>query len=309
MKNLVILILGLLVSTQSLGITLNGFNLDNTSVSSEFILVGGPPRDEIPSIDRPKFVSADQIRILNDKSRVIGISSDKTAKAYPISILNWHEIVNDRLDNKPVLITYCPLCGTGVVFSARIRGQATEFGVSGLLYNSDVLLYDRKTESLWSQILAEAISGPLKGEKLEMLPSEHTTWGAWKKKHPKTLVLSTDTGFLRDYQRDPYDGYATSGVVWFPLSGENRRFHPKERVLGVEIDGKFKAYPFVELFKSPSSFTDSFNNQIIRVVFDKESESGVIYDAKNQVIPIIQAYWFAWSAFHKETEVYLVREK
>jgi len=118
-----------------------------------------------------------------------------------------------------------------------VNGERLDFGVSGLLYNSDVLLYDRKTESLWSQLLNQAISGPLKGEKLQMLPLKHTTWGEWQKQHSDTKVLSRDTGYGVDYSRDPYQGYASQPGLYFPVAKRDMRYPPKARVVGIELDG------------------------------------------------------------------------
>lgn len=160
---------------------LNGFDLQGALVPAEAILPGGPPRDGIPAIDRPRFVDAARSG-LAPKDRVLGLRLGREARAYPVRILNWHESVNDRVDGRPVAVTYCPLCGSGVAFDARVAGQEASFGVSGLLYNSDVLLYDRGTQSLWSQIMGRAISGPLKGTPLVSLPLTHTSWTDWRER-------------------------------------------------------------------------------------------------------------------------------
>ena len=136
--------------------TLNGFDLTDTLIPEHLIEAGGPPRDGIPAIDEPLFVDSSRAG-LSDTDRVLGLSFGAVARAYPVRILNWHEIVNDRIADQPVAVTYCPLCGSGMAFDARVGGQITRFGVSGLLYNSDVLLYDRRTGSLWSQIMARAV--------------------------------------------------------------------------------------------------------------------------------------------------------
>ena len=237
--------------------------------------------------------------------RVLGLVRNGDARAYPVRILNWHEVVNDRFGDQAVAITYCPLCGTGVAFSAGSGGQAVDFGVSGLLYNSDVLLYDRQTESLWSQLLMQAISGPHKGERLQALPLTHTSWADWREQHPATRVLSTDTGYSRDYDRDPYDGYAKQRGLHFSLSATSNRYHPKERVLGIEIDGTFKAYPFIELAQLPSGeLSDQVAGQSITVRFNREAESARAYDGDGQLLPATDSFWFAWYAFHPETGVY-----
>ena len=139
--------------------TRNGFYLKNSSIPINEILAGGPSKDGIPAINNPKFITAKAAKFLKPDDRVIGVFYSGVAKAYPIRILNWHEIVNDEIKNIPFVVSFCPLCGTGVVFSSTIKGQKLTFGVSGLLYNSDVLFYDKQSESLWSQLLAKAVTG------------------------------------------------------------------------------------------------------------------------------------------------------
>lgn len=157
----------------------NGFDLNDALIEVDEIHHGGPAKDGIPAIDQPKFISAKEASYLSSDARILGLSLNGVSKAYPINILNYHEIVNDFLADQAVVITYCPLCGSGVGYSANINGKDTSFGVSGLLYNSDVLLYDRETESLWSQLLSQSISGVHKGTELEMLAINHTSWQAW----------------------------------------------------------------------------------------------------------------------------------
>src|SRR5437870_5629196 len=205
------------LSTAAAARTLNGFDLKDSLVPPDQILPGGPGRDGIPAIDAPKFVKASAAN-LAAADRVLGLVHNGAVKAYPVRILNWHEIVNDRFGDEAIAITYCPLCGAGIAYAARAGGRPTTFGVSGLLYNSDLLLYDRATQSLWSQIEARAIAGPLKGEKLTPVALTHTTWADWKARHPDTLVLSAETGFSRDYSRDPYAGYESSSRIMFPTA-------------------------------------------------------------------------------------------
>jgi len=224
----------------------------------------------------------------------------------PISILNWHEIVNDSIGDTAYTITYCPLCGTGMAFSSKVNGQTLSFGVSGLLYNSDVLLYDRESESLWSQILGKAITGKYIGTKLSMLPVRHTTWADWILSHPSTLVLSSETGYARNYDKDPYSGYGISRNLYFPV--QNRApvsYHPKERVLGLTADESYKAYPFIELNKNNKSmFSDSFNGKTYFIHWNKNEQAGYITDDEGILIPVIQGYWFAWYAFHPDTLIF-----
>ena len=282
----------------------NGFSIEDPLIPLEEILGGGPPRDGIPSIDSPKFILAAEADWLFPDSRIIGLDIEGDIRVYPLAILNWHEIVNDTVGGVPVSITFCPLCGTGMAFRRDFDGAVTTLGVSGLLYNSDLLLYDRKSKSLWSQVMGQAVSGPRKGERLVPEPIEHTTWADWKKLHPQTKVLSRDTGFRRDYGRSPYGDYDQNGDIYFPLSFRSSQYHPKERVIGIEINGNFKAYPFVELFQQKSPLEDVLGGKQIILEFNLETRNGVIRDAKGNVLPSINAFWFAWYAFHPETQIF-----
>ena len=285
--------------------TLNGFDLRGALVPASAIEAGGPPRDGIPAIDQPRFVQAARAG-LADADRILGIERHGIARAYPVRILNWHEIVNDRLGDEPIAVTYCPLCGTGIAFDARVGGQAASFGVSGLLYNSDVLLYDRRTESLWSQILGKAIAGPLKGTALASVPISHTSWAAWRALHPRTEVLSTQTGFQRDYDRDPYDGYDKVPRLMFDVQHRDQRLPLKAWVMGLVIAGQARAYPFdwlAQRVDAQGRWHDQLGGQRIRIQFDSQARSAEAYDSSGRLLPTITAFWFAWVAFHPGTDL------
>ncbi len=281
----------------------NGFDLSDALVPIAEIKHGGPGRDGIPAINQPNFVRVSQAGFLKDTDRVLGINLHGEQKAYPVRILNYHEIVNDHFGDTAVLMSYCPLCGTGMAFLANHGKEKFDFGVSGLLYNSDVLLYDRQTESLWSQIRKQAITGPLKGERLQQIPLEHTSWSDWRTRYPKTKVLSEDTGYQRDYNHSPYAGYAQSPQIMFGVAARDERFHPKEWVIGVEINGVSKAYPFSQFPKGQNELNDNVGGKSIRLVFDNANRSGRIYSG-NTRLPSTMSYWFAWYAFHPDTLVY-----
>jgi len=284
----------------------NGFDLSNSLLPREQILHGGPPRDGIPALSNPKLIKPQAADYLEPTDRVVGVTLKGQSRAYPIAILNWHEIVNDSIDDQRFAVTYCPLCGTAVAFDATIDGKATDFGVSGLLYNSDVLLYDRDTESLWSQILNQSIAGQRVGKKLVAIPISHTTWRDWLDKHPDTLVLSDDTGYSRDYRRDPYAGYEESRYTYFAVTNQApENYHPKEIVVGLGSDGVYKAYPFVELDKQGKSrFSDTINGTRFNFDWDSANRSITITDAAGNLIAGIQGFWFAWFAFHPDTQVF-----
>ncbi len=285
----------------------DSFDLSNASIPKDKILLGGPGKDGIPSIDTPQFSQARTILWLDEDEHVLSLTIGRETRAYPISILNWHEIVNDQIGGYSVVITYCPLCGSGMAFRAKAPGHHhMSFGVSGLLYNSDLLLYDRQTHSLWSQIKGESVSGELLGAELEQLPLQQMSWRAWRKQYPKGKVLNRDTGFLRDYRKSPYGRYDESAVVYFPVDFYSHAYHPKERVLGVKLDGKFKAYPFAELGKyGGSKLRDTFNGQELIIHYDALSRSGRITQADGKTeLPSVNLFWFAWYAFYPDTEIF-----
>ncbi len=289
---------------------LSGFDFSRHSIPLDEILSGGPEKDGIPAIMQPKFLSAKEAgRELKDADRVLGVVRNGVAKAYPIKILNWHEIVNDRIGKQAVVVTFCPLCGTGMVFDGTVAGKPMTFGVSGLLYQSDMLLYDHRTESLWSQIKQEAVTGELTGTRLRLLSSTHTTWKQWRNRHPDTLVLSRDTGHRRDYDRDPYMGYYKSAGLMFGVRKVNRAYHPKEKVIGIRLGDAVKAYPFSELAKTTGTVQDDLDGVAVRVIYDKTSKTAQILNEKGEPLPSVVGFWFAWYAFHPGTEIFTEKGK
>ncbi len=228
-------------------------------------LLRGAPEDAIPAITDPVF-GADWSGVdatLADDERVVGVEAGGSARAYPLGILNWHEVVNDEFGG-PLLVTYCPLCGSGVTAERRVDGEVTTFGVSGLLWNNDLVMYDETTGSLWSQVLGKAVQGPRTGEALTLRPSTITTWSAWRADHPGTQVLlpppasDTVTGEeRRDYDANPYDGYDES--VRIGLGGRNPddRLHPKTTVIGVATDETARAYPRTALEEAGGVVNDT----------------------------------------------------
>ncbi|TAM08548.1 MAG: DUF3179 domain-containing protein [Paraburkholderia sp.] len=283
----------------------NGFDVGGALVPQDEILEGGPPRDGIPALTTPRFVAAADATFLRADDSVLGVSLRGVTKAYPVRILNWHEIINDEIAGEPVAVSFCPLCGTGAAFYAQVRGRRLTFGVSGLLYNSNLLLYDKETLSLWSQLMNKAISGSLKGTQLESLPVTQTTWKSWRQAHPDTLVLSDRTGYRRDYASNPYADYMTSAMLMFRVSKESHRFQPKEWVLGVAANGEYKAYPFSELARAGAVVHDHVGGQLLEIRFDPVARSAQAFSA-GKPYPGQMAYWFAWFAFHPNTEVFQV---
>ncbi len=210
-------------------------NTDFSQHSVEFseILSGGPPKDGIPSIDDPKFIPVAEVEDLSPTEPVIGLTVKGEARAYPLRILTWNEIVNDRIGGRPVTVTYCPLCNSAIVFDRELDGQVLEFGTTGKLRNSDLVMYDRTTESWWQQFLGEAIIGELTGKRLKMLPSRLESWERFAAANPEGLVLVPNDKNLRSYGQNPYDGYDSS-VAPFLYRGEMPEgIEPMARVVAV----------------------------------------------------------------------------
>jgi hypothetical protein len=229
-------------------------DFENTTVSLDEIQSGGVPPDGIPPIDEPKFISFDEAdEWLGDREPVIAFELDGEARAYPLQILTWHEIVNDEFGDRAVGVTFCPLCNAAVAFDREVGDHGVmRFGVSGLLRNSDLIMWDDKTESWWQQMTGEAIVGQLAGEQLTLLPSVIVSYEEFKQTHPDAVVLSRDTGFDRVYGNNPYVGYDDIDSSPFLFRGEkDDRYPPMERVLTLEIDGEPKAYPFSLLEDHP----------------------------------------------------------
>ncbi len=281
------------------------FDLRSVTVDSRQIRAGGPRKDGIPALTIPQFLKAAEVGYLRPDDRVIGITMHEQSRAYPLAILNYHEIVNDTIGQTPIAVTYCPLCDSAAVFDRRTPLGEREFGVSGLLYNSNVLLYDRrvKPESLWSQLQSTGISGPGAKKRLTALPCELTTWESWKSRFPKTEVMSTKTGHQRDYRRNPYASYFADQELMFPVTPVNKRFPNKERVLGVWVGDQYRAYPESLFPADPPQITDTIGDKNITVVLDRKSHSFRVTHA-DEGVSWLYSFWFAWYALHPETSVY-----
>ena len=283
----------------------NGFDYADALVPPKEILWGGVPRDGIPAIHNPIFVEASEADFLNDTDRVLGLTRNGVTKAYPIRIMDRHEIVNDRFGDEPIVVTYCPLCFSGMAFKATIGGEVRRFGVSGLLYNSDVLLYDYESNSLWSQIMSTAISGPMKGADVEAVAVAHTTWRDWKARYPDTQALTVNAILDFRYNSDPYARYQSTDRLMFPVARENGAYRNKERVLGLTIDGKHKAYPFRELRATgKSTVEDVVAGKRITIEWHESDDYARVLDADGTELPSVIVYWFAWYAFHPSTIVF-----
>lgn len=218
---------------------------DDWLVPQDEVFDGGPGKDGIPSIDAPRFIEVDAANFISENDLVVGYADGNEAKAYPHVILDWHEIVNDETNNFPHAIVYCPLTGSATGWEREIDGKTTTFGVSGLLYNTNIIPYDRETDSNWSQMSLKCVNGKLSGKEPDNYMLLETTWKTWKELYPNTKVLSANTGFNRNYGVYPYGSYRTNNdQLFFPVSNRDNRLPGKERVYGVVINEKAKAFPF-----------------------------------------------------------------
>ncbi|MCI0744006.1 MAG: DUF3179 domain-containing protein [Verrucomicrobia subdivision 3 bacterium] len=282
----------------------NGFDLSNATIPTSEIRSGGPGKDGIRSIDRPKFVKPSQAKFLRDDDLVVSVTVGNTTRAYPLRILVWHEIVNDTISGQPVAVTYCPLCGTAMVFDPMIGGRRLTFGVSGLLYQSDVLMYDRQTQSLWSQLAMKAVAGKLVDTPLPWLASEHLTWAAWQERYPGGQVLSEATGEGRDYSRQAYPGYERQEKTMFPVPQYRSELRNKEWVAGIIVNGQAAAYPLAGLARSGEA-EQEVGGVTVRVLFDPESKAvSVVNTLSGEPVPFVKVYWFAWQAFYPDTALW-----
>lgn len=296
---------------------------DDIDDYADFMMSGGPPPDGIPSIDEPSFVDAGEAE-LRPGDRVIGFAHNGAARAYPQNILVHHEIVNDAVGGLNVAVTYCPLTATAQGFK---RGSTT-LGVSGQLLNSNLVMFDRESESYFSQIAATGLTGDHRGKTLDEVNLIWTTWEQWRSAHPDTKVLSEDTGHLRNYSNDPYGSYnPTSGYynqrkVMFPLMHESDDHHPKKMVVGARSAGQSAYFFLPNLKQERVQTTTNF-----LAVYDSEMGTGRIYPKPDtEVTPrddgtyeiegerydadelpykemvSVEAFHFAWNAFYPDTE-------
>ena len=281
------------------------FDFSNATVPKEEIRSGGPPKDGIPALSKPKLIAAQAASYLAPEDRVIGVVMGGEARAFPLRILNFHEIVNDRLGDQPIAVTYCPLCDSAAVFDRNTPRGLREFGVSGLLYNSNVLMYDRddEAESLWSQLKTEAIAGVQVRSRLKLLPVELTTWSDWQSRHPTTTVLSNETGHGRDYSHSPYSGYFQTPRLMFPVTPTSDRLPAKEKILGVQSGGKTRAYPRSAFSEQRQRVEDQLDGKRIVVEFNSEADSLRVVDA-DEGVEWLYSLWFSWYAMHPETEIF-----
>ena len=333
----------------------------NSIVDFAEIMVGNPVKDGIPSVTNPRMESvAEASDWLSERSPVIAVEMDGEARAYPQAILMWHEIANDEIDGVPVAVTFCPLCNSSITFDRRVDEAVLDFGVSGLLRNSDLVMFDRQSESWWQQLTGEGMVGDYAGHLLDIVPSQVISFASFAERYPLGLVMSRDTGFSRNYGVNPYAGYDSRPGRPFLFRGEldPRLPSPVDHVLAALVDGKAIAYPF-EALREAMVINDTVGETALVVFFQSgvasalgdsvidnaadlgtagayksmldgevltfsaggdgkfqddqtastwnafgEAIAGELAGSKLEWINAFPHFWFAWSAFSPETEVY-----
>ncbi len=240
-------------------------------------------KDAIPSVDEPKFAPVDQIEYVADDRMVLGVKVEGEVRAYPIQVLDWHEVVNDEINGKHITVTYCPLTITGIV----IERFGTEYGVSGLLFRNNLIMYDRRTGSRWSQMQMRSVNGPQSGDNATYLDVIETTWATWKEMYPDSKILTSDTGFDRNYESFAYaNNYGTSGgSIYYPIKHPDDRLEKKVRVHGVigsevaDEKAPAKAYQIRNFGKGINVIHDRFQGDSLVVVGSTELNFAVAYKA------------------------------
>jgi hypothetical protein len=309
------------LSERARGFAAEGWQTDFTrrAVPLDEFLSGGPPKDGIPAIDRPRFVEVDEAEAwLDTREPVVELVVGGRARAYPIQILIWHEIVNDRLSDVPVAVTFCPLCNTAIAFDRRVGGRTLDFGTTGKLRSSDLVMYDRQTESWWQQFGGEAVVGRYTGARLRELPARIVAWREFRREHPRGEVLSRDTGHVRSYGQNPYEGYddVDSGPLFPAKNADDERLPPKERVVFVQRGGESVAVPYSILQKRGAvRVTVGGHRLLIRwrpgvaspldsagIGFGRDVGAAEVLEGGRRV-EFSEPLWFAVAAFRPDVEI------
>lgn len=264
--------------------------------SISMALSGGPGKDGIPAIDDPKFEPLNNFKHPNSIQAIV-INDSGSAKVYPYNILVWHEIVNDTADGVPIAVTFCPLCGSAVVYNRTLPDGPTTFGVSGALLESNMIMYDRASETLWQQSTSKALAGKYFGHNLELIKFQLLTIGEAKAKYPDGLVLSENTGHSRDYARNPYSGYEESEDFFFSPSINDQRYPPKSIFVAFTVNDTPVSAPWLDL-KDGKTYQTKAGGQT--VTLKKQDNELSIIDADDQEIPFYFEMWFSWAVQHQD---------
>lgn len=323
------LILSIILAVAATGTTLaepsrwaaEGWKTDFSKHSIPFdeILSGGPPKDGIPAIDEPTFVPARSVKALGDEEPVIRLAVGETVRAYPLRIMMWHEIVNDVIAGKPLTITYCPLCNSAIVFERTVDGRVLDFGTTGKLRNSDLVMYDRQTESWWQQFTGEGIVGSYTGTELKMVPARLEAFGRLRDAHPDADVLVANDPSLRDYGRNPYTGYDSAPFPMLYRGDMPANINPMARVIVVKAGKKPMAVALsalrkrgkIELGGVELSWSKGQNSALDRAAIGEGRDVGNVVATRrgrNGAEPVVHDVTFAFVAHAFYPDIDIVTE-
>ena len=288
--------------------SLEQFNIENLLLPDDQILGGGPAKDGIPALTDPKTVAGDAAEVMfGPTARIIAVTVNGQTRGYPINILNWHEAVNDTLGQTPIGVIYCPLCDSVTVVDRRLDDKTYEFGISGLLCYSNVLLYDRTDNALWSQVGLKAVSGPNAGRSLTHLDGwsmMHLT--DFRAQYPDAQIVSIYTGHRRMYRGNPYQPYFNDDKVMasFKTFEPDTRMKNKARIIGIAYKDVARAYPLDAIRKSPGGeVLDELAGEKVQLKYDEQRDVFDVIkvpDGANAV----HTFWFTWAKFHEDTQIY-----
>ncbi|MCY7411274.1 MAG: DUF3179 domain-containing protein [Chitinophagales bacterium] len=277
-------------------------NWNKHAVALDSIHDGGPGKNDIPAIDFPEFVNVtDAHRFLTEPDFGILINRDGQQKFYPLKILNWHEVVNDVSGNLPVAITFCPLCGSAIVYNRIVDGDTLLFGVSGKLFESNMVMFDEKTESLWSQAMGESIAGDLTGKKLQLVNSAIISFEDLLKLYPAAKVLSINTGYERNYNEYAYADYNNNDELYFPVSKKSNQFENKDIVYAVRTANLSVAFYWKDLLKYQSATVNTTDGTVV-VKVENFIPVAVIKESGKELNGYF-SYWFSWYAVNGENGI------
>jgi hypothetical protein len=255
----------------------NGGTSFNWLIPEDDVVDGGPGKDGIPAIDQPEFESASTIATVAADELVVVVTDAGTVKAYPHDIMEWHEVVNDGDRSDPFSMSFCPLTGSSVAWRGDADQTRKSFGVSGLLYKSNLILYDRATDSYWSQMLQKSVWGPRAGEVPSRIQVVEMPFGTLQQMYPNAQVLTRETGWNRDYDDTPYPFYDIHEDTFFPVSPEDRRLHLKTRIIGIYADTESKVYQIDSFDSTTQTINDQFADQSIVAVGNSTMKFAAIY--------------------------------
>ncbi len=280
--------------------------IEDSLVSVDDIVYGGVPEGDIPAINNPQFISVlDADYFMDDNEYGVLVTINDQSRYYPYSILTWHQVVNDAFAGIPIVVSYSPLCYSGAVFERTLGDQEVTFSVSENVYNNNLLLLDDKTNSQWSQLMGQAIFGGLSGENLTTYPYQILRWNIVRDNYPNAEVLSRETGFSRNYDRDPYTNFYHEKDILFPLTNTDDRIYTKEIVYGIVIDNIPAAFTVLDIMTSNNqTTTEVINEEQVTASYNDDTATHDFVDGSGAHVQSQETFWFCWVAHYPQTELF-----